>query len=431
MTSRLGTAWSGLSGELRRFFLGAALLGAARAIPQALLALYLDRLGQDKSTIGAVLASEGWGQVLVSLPAALLLARMRTPPVLAAAALVVGLAYGALPWLPGPLAMRAAALVSGTAWILHAVAVAPFLFRHAPIAQRAFLYALSEAVHTLAGILGALAASAAVRLLAEALGERAALAVAISAAGLPCLLAAWIYSGLDDEAGTHAPHRRGARRAPLAPLLWTERGFVARFAVPRIVLGLGAGLSIPFLGLYFQDRFELAPAAVGQLQAAAQLFMSAGFLLAPAVEARLGAVGGMCALQAASMPFFVCLAFAGSLPVAAVAFLMRAGLMNAATPIYKSFLMREARPELREVLNGIDSLAWGLSWVAGPHLGGAILDASRDSYATLMLVTVGLYVVSVAATAWLLGPRWRRAPQAAAPPGQAPGQLPAGEPEPR
>jgi MFS family permease len=204
--------------------------------------------------------------------------------------------------------------------------------------------------------------------------------------------------------------------------VWSERGFVARVALPRIVLGLGAGLSIPFLGLYFQDRFGLSPASVGQLQAAAQLFMSAGFLCAPAVERRLGPVGGMCALQAASMPFFVCLAFTGSLTMAAAAFLLRAGLMNAATPIYKSFLMREARPELREMANGIDNLAWGISWVAGPHVGGAILDASRDSYATLMLVTVGLYALSAAATAWLLGPLARRA--APAPPaGHAPEPL--------
>ena len=83
-------------------------------------------------------------------------------------------------------------------------------------------------------------------------------------------------------------------------------------------------MCIPFLGLYFQDRFGLAPGDFASLQALAALVMTVGYLLTPFAIARAGYVKGIVAFELLSIPFFVLLAFTTSLPLAICAFLLRA-----------------------------------------------------------------------------------------------------------
>jgi predicted MFS family arabinose efflux permease len=187
-------------------------------------------------------------------------------------------------------------------------------------------------------------------------------------------------------------------------VLRENRGLLTRFAIPHLVIACGAGLCIPFLGLYFQDRFEVAPGAVANLYAAGQVLVTLGFLGTPWLLARTSFVRSIVILELASIPFFLMLAFTTSLPVAIGAFLARGALMNAATPVLKHFSMRAVREEVRELQNGITSLVYGLGWVIGPQIGGQLLDASGDNYRVLMCTTVGFYVAAAVATMVLLSP---------------------------
>jgi predicted MFS family arabinose efflux permease len=228
--------------------------------------------------------------------------------------------------------------------------------------------------------------------------DTAGMAWALSAAGLLALLAAPIFARIREEP------REAARRTPLLPAIRRYRGLVIAFAIPQFVLALGAGLVIPFLGLYFQDRFGFAPAGVGTLFAGGQVLMTTGFLCSPTLLRRLGYVRGIVTVELLSIPFFLVLAFSQSLPLAIGAFLLRGALMNTAHPLLKNLMMQAAPEGLREVQNGVLGLLWGIAWVIGPVLGGAILDRTGNSYAALMLATVGFYLTASACSWFLLRP---------------------------
>lgn len=400
--------WSALDPAARRFLVGSAFMGAAHAFPWTLLSLFLDAEGYGKPAIGFVLSGEAWGKLAAALPAALLLARWKDARVLGASAFAAALCYAALPWMPGRWALFSLNAASGFVWAIHYIAIAPFLFRRARAADRAILFGLAEAVHTLAAVLGALLAGR----LASALGAHfvdpaQGMAVALSLSGLLPLAAAWAYIGIQP-----APTAETAR-APLLPRVLAHRGLLGRFALPQLLLGIGSGLTVPFLALYLSDRFGFGPKRVGDLNAASQVLMSVGFLASPWIARYLGLVRGAAAVQFASIPFFLVLAFAVHPWLASAAFLLRAGLMNTAHPLAKNFSMQACPEGLREVQNALTSTSWGIGWVVGPLLGGRLLEANGNDYSHLMLGTVVLYLVGATASWVLLRPLERHLEAAA------------------
>lgn len=382
-------------------------MGAAQAIPWTMIPLYLDSIGYTKSEIGAVQSADAWGKVLMAIPAAILVSRRPTRGVLVISALLAALAYSLLPWVPGIGLVMALNLIAGLAWSVHYVAIAPFLYRNAKLEDHSRVFGLAEAVHTAAAVAGAFLGGRLAVLLSEACGSGStALGWVVTSGGLMALCAAWPYSRIREEA---RDFQKGS--ATLLPAWRAHRGTLLRFAIPTWMIGLGASMSIPFLGLYFHERFDSTAGDYANFQALASILMTAGFLLTPWFIARLGYVRSIVGLELASIPFFLLLAFTASLPLAIAAFLLRACLMNAATPVLKNLSMRAAPDGVREAQTAVTSLANSLGWVMGPHIGGWILDSGENRYPGLMLATVAIYILASALTWWLLRPLEQRAGQ--------------------
>jgi len=396
--------WRETGTQARRYLLGCAFLGAAGALPWTLLNLYLDRLGFSKIEIGSVTSMGAWGTILVALPAAYILARRRAGRFLATAAFICGIALFALPWMPSLGWFRVAQFAVGLSFAIHHIAVAPFIYRHTGERERQGVFALAEAVGTLASVIGSFTGGHLADLLTPILDSDAlALACVLSGAGFLGLAAAIIYMGIREEepvVDEEAPK--------ILSVVREHRGTAMRFVAPHIVLGIGAGACIPFLSLYFRERFGLGDGDVGTLWAVGGLMTACGFLLAPLVSRKLGLVRGIVALELASVLFFIVLAYTNHLVVAVIAFLFRGALMNSGHPLFMNLVMKVTPEGAKEFQNGMQSVAWSIGWVLGPVVGGAILDSTGNDYSVLMLTTVGFYTVSSVLSYVLLLPLERR-----------------------
>lgn len=395
MFRRYATDLRRLGPAARSYLLGSTLMGAAQAIPWTLLALYLDELAYSKQEIGFVQASDSWGKVLVAIPAAFLLARRAAGPIFVRAALVAALGYILLPWMGSRSLIALCAFVAGFAFTVHYVAVAPFLFRHTSSTERAAVYSVAEAVRTLAMVAGALGAGVMVDLLGPVMGRREALGLAISLAGGLCLASGWVFARIQDEDPEWEPGQR------VRTVLREHRGILLRFAIPQFLIASGAGFCIPFLSLYFKERFGFTPGDWSRLFSGGQVLMTTGFLVTPFVLSRLGFVRSIVFIELCSIPFFVVLAFTHSPLVAMLAFLCRGALMNSTHPIHKNFMMQATAAGAREVQNGINATLWGVGWVVGPLAAGRVLDATGNDYTVLMLTTV-LFYLTAAVFTWVL-----------------------------
>ncbi len=399
--------WRSATPPARRYLLGAVLMGFSQAVTWSLLARYLDARGFDKEQVGNILASDAFGKTLIALPAALWLARRSVQRTFMASACIGGGAYLVLPFVTSYHGLMAVNMVAGMCLAVHYVVIAPFLYRHTSAEERASIFGLAEAIRTLASVVGALAAGFLVGHLmgiwlpidalepAKAKAEADATGYAIMGAGVTAIFAALQYRRIADDRPTES------KAAPLKWELWKHRGVVARFAGPQLFVAAGSGFCIPFLPLYFKDRFGVTPDSWGQLFAGGQILMTFGLLLSPWVLARLGYVRSIVAIELLSLPFFAMLALTMNLPLAMGAFLMRGALMNSTHPIHKNLMMRATPAGVREVQTGISATLWGLGWVIGPKLGGMVLERTNDDYSILMYTTIGCYVFAAFFT-WLL-----------------------------
>ncbi len=387
----------GMQPAARAYLFGSACMGAASAVTMTFLARWLNLMEATKTEIGTFQSLDSWGKVAVALPAAFVLARRPARGVFVTSALVAGLVYFFLPFLPSLRWMYAANFVAGLAMTVHYVAIAPFLFRHTSDADRADVFSLAEAARTMAAVVGAGLAGFAVARLATPLGgEVEATSAVVSGAGVFALLGALFYSRIQDS----QPSMLGGAR--IFPAVAKNVGLLARFAAPQFLISTGAGFCIPFLPTYFQERFAVPADGWGFLFAAGQVLMTFGFLLTPIALQRFGFVKSMVLIELASLPFFLMLAFTTSLPLAMFAFLMRGALMNATHPILKNLMMQATPAGVREVQTGVNATLWGIGWVVGPLLAGRVLDATGDDYSILMCTTVGFYVVAATLTFCLL-----------------------------
>ena len=172
-----------------------------------------------------------------------------------------------------------------------------------------------------------------------------------------------------------------------------------RLTVPHFIIGTGAGLVIPFLNLYFLNRFHQESDAIGRIFSLGQLFTAVGFLIGPALAKKVGLIKTAVITQLLSIPFFLILAFSHNLALSVFAFMMRGSLMNMAWPMYNNFAMEMVSEEQQAGTNSVMSLAWNASWMVSANVGGIIIQ--HYGFTIVMLVTVALYVTSTA-FAWAL-----------------------------
>jgi MFS family permease len=373
--------------DARRYLVGSCIMGISFTFPFTLLAIYLDKLGLSKAEVGFVASGQPWGQVLAAAPAAVLLSRFSTRKVLALAAVTAGILYSILPWMPGEELLFTVNLAAGFAWALHFTAGAPFLFRHSDADNRTLLFSVVEAARMLASVAGAILAGWLALQLSRALGdELRGHAWALCAAGVFPAFAAIFYLRIEET------RRPAEHHAPLWSTLRHHRSLVLRFVAPQLLISLGSGMTIPFMSLYFTERFDFTSDQVGFLFGGGQVLMAFGFLAGPFLMSALGPVRAMMAVQLASIPFFFTLAGAELAWLAAGAYLLRTAFMNASHPVLKTFLMEASPPALRELQNAMLLSLWGIGWVVGPLIGGAILDSTGDDYSILMYTTIAFYL---------------------------------------
>lgn len=395
-------AWMGrFSPAARRFLAGALLLELGHAFLWALQNLYVRSIGYGEADAGLVLSAGGVGVVLSTLPSATIYERLGARRSLTLAAGVAALAIVALAQVTSLPALVFCSALQGAAFTLHRVVSAPFLVSVAGPGQRTRLFGAEFATQTLASTAGlALAGLAAGTLETLLQGETAGLRWALALGGLLSLTSVQAYRRLPEpQAVEPRPAERRGVFTVLAPGQWH---LWWRLAVPNLCIGLGAGMTIPFINLYFTDRFGVDKEWLGFVMAASQLTMTVGVLAQPRLVDRIGLLRATLLTEALSLPFFLTLAFTSHLGTALVAFVIRAALMNLSHPVWRQLIMEVTPGPWRAAVNGVAMLAWNLGWATSNHIGGALIEHSAgwisptsDGYALPMLITIGVYVLAI------------------------------------
>lgn len=163
----------------------------------------------------------------------------------------------------------------------------------------------------------------------------------------------------------------------------------------QLIIGTGSGLVIPYLNLYFADRFDASTSVIGLIIALGQAATAVAMFIGPLVVKRIGEVRAVVTLQLLSLPFLLLTAFTTSILLASIGFLFRQALMNAGNPIQSSLMMSKVDDSVKGLANSVNQMVFQLGWAfMGPISTGIVLQyGSYWGYANVFTITAGLYLV--------------------------------------
>lgn len=377
------------SRNVRLYLIGSFLIGLTFASYQLLLNLYLREQGMTESFIGLILSRGALGMTLISIPAALLLKKIRLKPILIITTILYVAAIFALTHLPISSWLTILSLLAGMSLTFYRVAASPFFMRNTSPEERTYVFSSSFGMMLLASMAGSMVFGKMAAFLAGYLGDGVAAYQYTFALSVLLGLSAVIPFGMIKA--TDPKDENGDDKISWA-LLKKRSGLYSRLFFPSFMTGIGAGLIIPFLNIYFRDRFDLAPDTIGYYFSAVQTTMLIGILAGPILVRKFGMIRAIVSTQLISMPFMVVLAFTEYLPLAVAAFLIRGALMNLGNPIGRNFGMEMVEPGEQGLVNALMMVSWTGAWMFSTDIGGRLIE--HYGYTIPLIIAVGLYMIS-------------------------------------
>ncbi|MFA4932365.1 MAG: MFS transporter [Caldisericia bacterium] len=386
-----------LGTNMRRLLSGAALLGLGNGIFMTFFNLYLKQGGLGEAFLGRLNSLGTIGSLALAIPAGLLVTRLgsRKSLVLSCALIAVFGALQANILVPALLVVLQVGISAST--MLYGATYNPEMMRSTDPQDRQVAFSLAFTIGTVMAVIASAVGGLLPRLFARfgaspVTGLR--LTLLVGAAFILASTAVFIrlrehHSGTGEQA---ADTPCALPNEPEVTPSWKR--FAFRYAAVNVIIGFGAGLSIPYLNLYFTDRFHASTVVVGNLFAMSNAVLTVGVLLAPWLVRRAGLLRTIAITVGGSLVFLVIMALTHNVVIAALAFWMRAGLMMCSTPVTDKFCLELVPSDKRSVAHNIFQMAWTGSWAISTALGGWLIQ--KTGFTLPMVLTAAIYGIYLA-----------------------------------
>ena len=151
--------------------------------------------------------------------------------------------------------------------------------------------------------------------------------------------------------------------------------FITKYGAHWSITGLGAGIFVMFLNIFFTRAFAADSETIGIIFAINTVLLATGNFAYPALVDRIGKTWTIIVSQSLSIPFLIMLSWSPILQIAGIAYIIRSVLMNVQLPVMDVFFM-EALDATEQstalgVINAGDAVGRGI----GLNIGGMLLAA--------------------------------------------------------
>ncbi|MFB5759800.1 MFS transporter [Paenibacillus medicaginis] len=386
--------------NIRLFFIANILYQIGTGMFSVLYNLYIESLGYNESMIGSVVSLQSLATALMFIPVGLLGDRLSRKRMLMAGAWVSGAVFAGRSLLEAEPGMLLFAVLSGIFAAFFQVLAIPFLTENVKPSDRLRMFSYYSSLVLAAQVIGSLGGGVIADLLQSwGFGRTASLQAVLMAGGISTLASFLPLIRIAETPEAAAPVDSKAAAADSgtdAALPERERVLIAQFVITQLLIGFGSGLVIPYLNLYFTNRFDVSWSGMSLLIALGQIMTIVSMLIGPFLAARLGSVKAVVCFQLLSLPFLLVTGFTNVLWGASVSFLFRQALMNAANPIQSAVMMDKISARRRGTANSLMQTAFMLGWATmGPVQSYLVTTYGNYwGYAITFSITGLLYVVS-------------------------------------
>jgi MFS family permease len=383
------------SANARRFLLATFLAWIGLAVSQVVFNLYLVSAGWAEDFVGAVSSMQGVGMACCALPAGWAADRFGRRAVLLAGSFTVAVALAMRALTLEPALLFAGTFLLGAGQAMITIVASPFMSENSRAYERTHLFSMQFVVVLLGGIAGNLLGGGLPRIL-EARGLAGSPMLAfrgtLLAGAMLSLTALLALLGVRERRG-------GARASRDEPVRARDhKALLGRLGLNFALLGLGAGLIMPFFNLYFARRYHASAGQIGVWFSVSQVITLVATLLGPLIARKAGKLRAITTLQLLSLPFLVTLGFETTLMVSVLAFWGRSAFMQMSSPLINSYAMDQLPPTLRARAHGLNNMLWYSGWALSSLLAGHVI--ARLGWAYPYYLTACFYGVATL-TFWL------------------------------
>ena len=357
--------------------------------------LYVMRLGYHEDFLGLLLGVVYLSTGLGALPAALLCDRIGRRKTLMLSSGVLAFALVLLYTVTAGWTLIVGSALFGIATAFSTVASSPFMAENSSHDERMMLFSMNSAVNMASAVMGSLIGGLGP-------GALASLAGADPAGVLPYRLT--LYLSLAAVLLTLVPLLLiRENRPPTLDRLERLRLFdrvarnpnVRRLVLVNVLIGIGAGMIVPFFNVYFHKVLLASTDQIGVIFSIGQIVMVAGLLAVPLMAERLGKVRTIALTQLLSIPFLIMIAITMNIYVAAFAYVMRMMLMNMANPAISSFNMEIVAARERATVSSLTTMGWYIFLAMSTYFSGLMM--SEANYLLPYMITCVVYFLAAVA----------------------------------
>jgi MFS family permease len=164
------------------------------------------------------------------------------------------------------------------------------------------------------------------------------------------------------------------------------------------LIGLGAGLFLPYMNIYFVKTLGASTALFGSIDATANTLNALLTLAAPWMAARTGTLLTLLLPRLLGIPIMLLIGYVPVLPLASVLYPLRQGLTDMSQGILQVFSMEEVQLKHRGVANSSYQAAYQGFWAIGASLGGVMIQDL--GYPSVFIGAAILYCLSMCLIWW-------------------------------
>jgi hypothetical protein len=272
----------------------------------------------------------------------------------------------------------------GVVFTLFQVSALPYVMRNTSVANQSHAISLNYATHSFGAILSGIIIFGFGQFMREI--DEAVILLFISVIGF-----FGVYFLLKMKVDVVVPVEKGMQ--------WEsyDWGLLIKAIIPTVIIAVGAGLTIPFINLFFFHNFQIDSAGFAVIGGVSSLLVAFLALLVPNVKNKLGFKKGITYTQTTAVIALIALAttefftnYWWALPVAVFCFWVRTPLMNMAAPMTSELTMNYVGKKNQEMLSAIMAAIWSGSWFFSSQI-FRYLKAEGLAYAYIFYITAVLY----------------------------------------
>ena len=389
----------GFNENVQMFMLANVLIQIGMGVFMVMYNLYIKELGLPETVNGKVISFTSLATALVLIPAGFLSDRVGRKWSIAAGTLLTAgtLFYRSIVVIEEPMVI--AAFFTGLFMAIVQVSGVPFLAENSKPSERMHLFSIHFSVVTIASVIGSFGGGVLADFLEYGLGMDAVEAIRWSLLVGAVLFTSGIVPLFRLKPGVVVETEKveDIMHEPLQ-----ESGFkinvriIILFAFAQLLIGIGSGLVIPYLNLYFANRFDASSAFIGLILSLGSAMTAVAMLIGPILVKKVGKVNALVLFQLGSLPFLLLTAFTTSVWLASAGFLMRQALMNAGNPIQSAIAMEVVHDKYKGLANSVNQMVFNIGWATTGSISAWLVTSygSYWGYAYAFSITGALYILS-------------------------------------